>query len=317
MRLLRERDSTRVRSSFRALLPALLLVAIFVVGRFLRAQFFVVFTDVSNPDEYTGALLLLNGLSWFVIYAAMVVAPLFVARELEGSTFRELGLGIDRQWMRTFAVGIGISVVGISISWWWGAFRGLRSLEFGAVRVRSPEGLLMVAAVLLVTFSYQFLGYVYEEIVFRRIMIDNFAEGLSNRGQSWQTAIGLATIVSLVAFGLIHFVYRGNFLVVIDSALTGTMFVFAYLVTGNLALPIGIHTGRKILTVFEGFSLGTVEIVGIGAITTNTLPANLEVRFVQIGVVCLLAALWVYQQRGSVGIPAAIYQRSTRQPQAD
>jgi hypothetical protein len=312
MGALREDDSNRVRASLRALVPVTLAVAIFEGYGLVSDWLFQ-----GQSSELSGPEFLVYGCLMGLTYLAMIVVPIVAARRLERSAYAEFGLGIDRGWLRTFVAGIGISVLAVSLSWWWGALRGIRSLDLAAGGIRSLDGPLLVGAVLLVTVGYLFLGYVYEEVVFRRIMIDNLAEGLSARGLSPRSAVGLATVLSLAAFGLVHYVYRGNLLVVVDSALTGTMFAFAFLLTGELALPIGVHAGRYVVDVFAGGSYGSVEVLGIGAITRDTLPANLEVRFVQIAVVCLLASIWVYRQRGSVGIPAAVYQRDTHQSPAD
>lgn len=295
----------------RGLLPAVLTVVIYMgavqlLGRFLLAT-----------DELSGAQFLLYGCLIGLVYVGMILAGVYAARTLERSSLGDFGLRVDGKWLGAFAAGVGISLLGVSISWWWGEFREIRSLDLAAAGVRSPEEPLVVAAVLVVFTGYFLLGNVYEEVVYRRIVIDNFAEGLAARGLSTGAAVGLATIGSLVVFGLLHVVYRGTALVAIDATLTGTMFAFAYLLTGDLALPIGIHFGRLITSVLGGESYGAVEIIAVGEVTQNTLAANLEVRFVQIGVVCGLVSLWVYLNRGSIQISEAIYRPHTHQARTD
>lgn len=308
MNVLQDGDSDRVRASLRGLLPAILTIVIYLGALQSFEQFFP-----STRSGFSGVQFLLYGCLIGVMYASMILVGVYAARALERSALNDFGLGVDSQWLRAFTSGVGISLLGISISWWWGAFRGIRSLDLAAAGVRSSTEPHVVAAVLVVFTGYFFLGNVYEEVLYRRIMIDNFAEGLVARGLSVRAAVGLATVGSLVVFGLLHVVYRGSVLVAIDATLTGTMFAFAYLLTGELALPIGVHFGRLITSVLSGASYGVVEVIAIGEITQNRLGANLEVRFVQIGIICLLVCLWVYRNRGSIRISEVIYQRNSHQ----
>lgn len=312
MKILQEAGSNRVRASLRGLLPAILTVVIYLGALHLVGQFFP-----STSNELSGPQFLLYGCLIGLVYVGMVLAAVYAAKTLEGTTLRNFGLRFDSQWLGAFATGVIISLLRISISWWWGEFRGIRSLDLTAAGVRSPAEPLVVAAVLVVFTGYFLLGDIYEEVVYRQIMIDNFAEGLAARGFSTKAAVGLATTGSLVVFGLLHVVYRGTVLVAIDATLTGTMFAFAYLLTGELALPIGIHFGRLITSVLRGESYGVVEVIAIGEVTQNTLTANLEVRFVQIGIVCLLVSVWVYLNRGSIQISEDIYQPHTHQTRSD
>ncbi|RBI64692.1 CPBP family intramembrane metalloprotease [halophilic archaeon] len=284
----------------------------YLSARQLVEQFFL-----TTSSELSGVQFLLYGCLTGLVYVGMILAGVYAARTLERSTLRDFGLNIDSQWLRAFATGVVISLLGVSISWWWGEFRGIRSLDLASAGVRSPEEPLVVAAVLAVFTGYFLLGNVYEEVIYRRIMIDNFAQGLAARGLSTRAAVGLATIGSLVVFGLLHVVYRGTVLVAIDATLTGTMFAFAYLLTGELALPIGIHFGRLITSVLTGESFGVVEVIAIGEVTQNTVTANLEVRFVQIGIVCPLVSVLVYLNRGSIQISRVIDQRHTHQSRTD
>ena len=261
------------------------------------------------PDTrsgFSGVQFLLYGGLIALIYMAMILVGVYTARVLERSALGDFGLNVDSQWLGTFATGVVISLFGVSISWWWGVFRGIRSIDLTVAGVRSSAEPHVVLAVLAVFVGYFLLGNVYEELLYRRIMIDNFAEGLAARGLSTRAAVGLATVASLVVFGILHVVYRGTVVVAIDATLTGMMFAFAYLITGDLALPTGVHFGRLITSVLSGGSYGVVEIPAIGEVTQNTLTANLEVRFVQIGIVCILVCLWVYLNHGSIQLSAVI-----------
>ena len=305
--ILESAASGRTPASLRGLLPAVLTAILYLAA---LQSFEPLFPGTRSG--FSGVQFLLYGCLIGFTYVAMILVGVYTARALEGSALGDFGLSVDGQWLGAFVIGVAISLFGISLSWWWGAFRGIRSLNLTEVGVRSSAEPHVVLAVLAVFVGYFLLGNVYEEVLYRRIMIDNFAAGLAARGLSTRAAVGLATVASLMAFGILHVVYRGTILVAIDATLTGTMFAFAYLFTGDLALPIGIHFGRLITSVLSGGSYGVVEVIAIGEVTQNTLTANLEVRLVQIGTVCILVCLWVYLNHGSIQLSAALLKSSAR-----
>ncbi|MFC6723669.1 CPBP family intramembrane glutamic endopeptidase [Halobium palmae] len=306
-----EATSDRVPASVRGLLPAILSILVFILGReFLRQLF-------GDINSLPGPLFIVYLLMMALVFLGMILVGIYTAARLERSKFSEFRPNVDREWRRTFVSGVVISLLAISISWGWGVCRGFRSIELVSVGVRSPEGTMVTAVVILAATGMFFVNMTMEEVIYRRIMLDNFIKGLAARGLSRKAAASLAMVGSLVAFGLLHTVYRGGGIVAIDAALTGTTFAFTYLLTGKLALPMGVHFGRHITTVLGGKSYGVVDLIAVGEVTKNTLTANLEVEFVQIGVVCLLTSMWVYQQRGSIQIQPIIYQPPTRHSQSD
>lgn len=304
--------SNRIPAVLKGLLPAIITLCIFILGRQLVVKLFD-----SSSDELSGPQFLLFACLMGVLFLGMTLVGIYIAMAFEESSFSDFGQSVNTAWIRTFVTGVAITLLGVGISWWWGEYRGIRSLDLAAVGVRGPDNPLLVVTVLVVATGYFLFQNIYEEVIYRRIMIQNFAEGLTSRGISMAAAVGLATFSSLVLFGLLHIAYRGSVIVAVDAALTGTMFAFAYLLTGELALPIGIHFGRHITAVLRGQSYGVVDLVAVGEVTTNTLSANLEMRLIQIGVVCLLISLWVFFKRGSIGIPESIYQQQPHQSQTD
>lgn len=81
-----------------------------------------------------------------------------------------------------------------------------------------------------------------EELLFRGALLTNAAEGFEARWWSRPTAWVLATVVSSLIFGLAH---AGNPeatpISTSNIALAGLFLASGYLVTGELALPFGLH----------------------------------------------------------------------------
>lgn len=284
------------------MLPAVATLVLLVAGLGLLGT---VMESVTDAESGGGVLLVLG--AQIALYVLLIGVAVWTAVRFEHGEYTDFGLDVDAAWGRNFVVGTGITVVGVSLSLGWAQLRGLRDVSLAAGGVSGSGGPLVLGAVLVVFVGFILLGNVYEEVVYRRIMIQNFAAGLAARGASAGVAVVLATATSLVLFGLYHVPLRGNVVVAIDAALVGITFALAYLLTGDLGLPIGIHFGRLPIEVIHGLTLGSFEVSAVVEITRNTLLANLEVKLVRIGLICGLIVAWVYVNRGGIGLDETVF----------
>lgn len=86
---------------------------------------------------------------------------------------------------------------------------------------------------------------VYEELMFRGYVISNAAEALTRRRPTRRAVLG-AVAISAVVFAAVHppafFTSAAPMpLVIVFFLLMGAIFGLAYVYTGQLALPIGLH----------------------------------------------------------------------------
>lgn len=121
---------------------------------------------------------------------------------------------------------------------------------------------------------------------------------------------GSERFTSLLLFGLYHVPLRASPIIVIDVAVTGTTFAVAYLVTGELGLPIGIHFGRTTFELLTGVQILGVTIAPIVAITRDTLAANLEVRLLELGLIILGTFVWIHLTDRDLHVAETIYESS-------
>lgn len=312
MKVLREESSGRLRAGLRAVVPALVTLVLFVIGIAVLGQVF----DSPSEGIASGEVILVL-FAQVVLYLGLLWVAIRVAAKLEGHDYAAFGPNVDLGWVRNFVLGTAISLVGISVSLWWGDLRGLRAVDLGAAGIDGPDEPLVLGVVLATFVCFFLLGNVYEEVVYRRIVLGNFVEGLATRGFSPAVAAVPATVASLVLFGLYHVPLRGNLVVAVDAALVGVTFALAYLLTGELGLPIGIHFGRLPIELAHGMRLGEVEVLAAVEVTRNTLPANLEVKLVRLGLICLLVLAVVYLQRGEVGVAGGVERRDEPRSSAD
>jgi membrane protease YdiL (CAAX protease family) len=302
MRVLREANSTRLRATLRAVIPAIATLVLFLAGRSVLQRLFV-----SNGASLSTADALLVQLLLGGLYVAMIWLTLRLASVLDRQPYAAYGLAVDRDWIREFGVGVVLSAAGIGLSLWWGVVRGHRAIDRSVAVSGGDE--LLVAAVAFATFvPYFLLGNLYEELVYRGVMLRDFAAGLTARGLSPRWAVAVATLTSSLLFGAYHVPLRGNLVVAIDAAMVGLTFALAYLLTGELGLPLGIHFGRISLEFLDGFETLGFELPGILVFSRNTLAANLEVRLLELGTIALFVVVWVYWTDGEIGIAENIYE---------
>jgi len=298
--VLREPGSGRLRASVRAVLPTVAtLAALLALAVPLGAV-------LPSADEASVVEGLLNLLAQSARYVFLVAGAVWLAARLERRGVDAFGLNVDGRWLRDVAAGALASLLGVAASLWWGSLQGSRTVDLAGWSPSGPSA-LAVAAVLAAYAGYFLLGNVFEEVVYRRVALGNFAEGLTDRGRSPRVAVLVATLASLVLFGAYHVPLRGNVVVAVDAAMVGVTFALAYVLTGDLGLAVGVHFGRLPTVFLTGQTVAGVRVPGFVELTRDTLAANLEVKLVEIGAVCLLVLAWVYATRGHLRLAPAVW----------
>ncbi len=117
----------------------------------------------------------------------------------------------------------------------------------------SPSGVVIAIVSTVVAF---FIIALWEDRLFRGVLIREFAVGLVVRGVSRPVATGSAVIVSALLFGALH-VYAGaaglsTAVVVLQAVGGGPYLGLAYVLTDSLAFRVGVHfsTDRWTTVVF-------------------------------------------------------------------
>ena len=168
--------------------------------------------------------------------AATIVSVYVVGRFLDRRPFADFGLDVDRDWLVDLGFGLALGaglmtcVFALELALGWvrvvGTLRGGGSLGF------LPAATAVLGTFLLVGF--------YEELLARGYLLTNVAEGLARFGRA--VALGVATLVSSGVFGLLH---AGNpnatALSTLTIGLAGVFLALGYLLTGELAIPVGLH----------------------------------------------------------------------------
>jgi membrane protease YdiL (CAAX protease family) len=167
----------------------------------------------------------------------------------------------------------------------------------------------------------------WEEAVFRGYVIKNLAEGLYSKtiGARWATVI--AILIPSVFFGLAHASNtNATLLSIVNTMIFGVVFGVAYALTGELALPIGLHFAWDFV---QGFGLGrSPDPPGLGAFLVvaqgdpaarlwTGWPFPVEGGLLGTGAFVLgilLIAAWVRWRRGSVRVDPSLVQAPIQTP---
>jgi membrane protease YdiL (CAAX protease family) len=221
------RDERRLRAGWRLVIQFIAFVLVAVIAQFLVVATF------GNGTALGKALMA-------VLYLAFELgAGWLVARFIDRRRFADFGYHVNRRWWLDLAFGFlvgGLMISGIFVVEWLA----------GWVTVTAPapskSGIRLPIAVLI-----EFLFFVAvacnEEFISRGYQIRNLAEGLVGRRIGPRAAIAAAWFITAALFGLAHAINPGATVISsINIMLTaGGLLGLAYVATGELAIPIGIH----------------------------------------------------------------------------
>lgn len=176
----------------------------------------------------------------FLIFGFVATVSVYVARRfLDKRSFRSLGLRLDRFAIADVIGGVLISALVMAIMFFMLLAAGLIQFEGFVWWTDNPPGTAVLSAavlpaILMVLLELAIVAW-WEELVFRGYLFQNTVSGL---GLMWSVAV-----LSLI-FGLLHAMNPNATLLssVLITLLTPQLF-YAYLKTGQLWLPIGIHWG--------------------------------------------------------------------------
>jgi CAAX protease family protein len=253
-----------------------------------------------------------------IVYLLLIGGILLLAsRLLDHRRIIDYGFHLSRGWWIDLGFGLalgallllGILVVELAMGWIrvTGAFATAPGQPFGATILVGFIAVLSVA--------------VGEEVTWRGYPIKNLAEGFNWRviGPRWATVI--AVLIPALLFGLAHATNpNATALSTINIIIFALFFAAGYVLTGELALPIGLHFAWDFIQGFVFGVTGGVSQFGsvlvlaeddpAGKLWTG-LPYGAEGGPLGTGAFILgffLTAAWVRFRRGNVRLDPALAQ---------
>ena len=216
----------RVRAPWRILAPLPLILGVAIV---VSA---ILFNRVSPPVLITAMQVTLA----VTAVAAVAVTTRYLDR---GRTVWQYGLRADWRWGLDLLAGFGLAVIAVAIPYAIGIAVGWYDISatFVAGHVSFWVGMVLVVVAYLGT-------GVWEELYFRGVLMANAAEGL-RRWLSPKLILIIVLTTQAVVFGVIHIeqwtVQAPHPVFVLTWILSGLVFGVLYLLSNDLALPIGVH----------------------------------------------------------------------------
>lgn len=234
--LLYGRTDERLRATWRVVLSA----GVFL-GTLIGAS--TLFGRVPFPE------LLLNAGTTLAVFLAVGVLLLVGTRFVERRSLSGYGLSLDRRWWLDAGGGIlaGLLFQGLvtALLFVLGSARLVGTLSPGVA-----DGPVTVAIAFGATVLALLAVALWEELLFRGILIQNALEGLVARGVDRRTTVAVALVGSALVFGLPHAtsVAEGASVAfaVFQAVVAGLYFGLAYLLTDSLAFPIGLHLSTNL-----------------------------------------------------------------------
>ena len=252
----------------RAFWRVLLQFAASFAGQALLVTFALV-GGVESADAFAG----LTTLPAFVVASgviALVVTTLTVwlaGRFLDRRPFSNFGLRLNRAWWLDFGFGL---LLGAAL------MTGVFLVEFSAGWVtvagtlEAVSGGRFLPAILVPVVFFLCVGF-YEELSSRGYQLTNIAEGLNFPGVGARGAILLAWLLSSAVFGVLHLANpNASAVSTLNIAFAGLLLGAGYILTGQLAIPIGLHITWNFFqgNVF-GFPVSGIETIGATFVETK------------------------------------------------
>jgi membrane protease YdiL (CAAX protease family) len=247
-RLVWNADERRPRAPVR-LVVGIVVIALALVGTAIGLQAFrpLLSSLLVESVPLVALLTVVSG-------TASVVAVVVVGWAIDRRRVTDFGLGIDRDWWLDLGFGFGLGaalmtgIFGVELALGWIAITG----TFTPPGTFLP-GFLAVSALF-------FVVGVQEELLARGYLLTNLCEGLRGwLGERGSTAV--AVLVSSVVFGGLHLGNPNATLVsALSISLAGVMLAVGYVLTDDLAIPIGLHISWNL---FQGGVYG-FPVSGLG-----------------------------------------------------
>jgi uncharacterized protein len=237
-------------------------------------------------------------------------------RFLDRRPFEDFGFHLNAGWWLDLFFGLALGALLMTAVF-------LIELMLGWVKVTGAfesfvSGAPFWLAILIPAALFLCVGF-YEELIFRGYQLRNAAEGLNLPVVGHRDAVLLAWVLSSAFFGYLHATNpNATLLSTVNVAVAGLMLGAGYVLTGELAIPIGLHvTWNFFQGAVFGFPVSGLKVGGATFLNLDQGGPDLWTggRFgpeggllapVAMVAGVFLIALWVRLRHGRVGIHTPI-----------
>jgi membrane protease YdiL (CAAX protease family) len=245
-----------------------------------------------------------------------ILSVWLAVRFLDRRPFRDLGFRLDRGWWLDLLFGLALGTLLMTTIFL--VESGLGWISVAGTFETTGTGAPFALSILLPVTVSVCAGF-SEETLYRGYQLRNAAEGLNHPAFGPRGAILVAWASSSVFFGVLH---AGNpnatALSTFNITLAGLMLGFGYVLSGQLAIPIGLHvTWNFFQGAVYGLPVSGFETFGASFLSTEQAGPELwtggsfgpeggliSPAAMLLGV--LLTALWVRLRTGRISLHTPI-----------
>ena len=256
-----------------------------------------------------------------IVGLAMTGSVWLAGRWVDRRRFAGFGLHPDRTWWGDFGFGLLLGALLMGVIF-------LFQLAVGWVRVTGTWVVYRPDASFALSFLTPLISYVlvgiYEELFSRGYQLKNLAEGLRFLGP--RGAVLAATFLSSAVFGILHAANpNATLLSTLNLVVAGFFLATGYVLTGELAIPIGLHISWNLV---QGNVFG-FPVSGTGARAATVIATQQQGPALWtggafgpegglLGLVIMLAGIaltvaWVRWRRGQVGLHVQLAESPVRE----
>lgn len=326
MRLLVEEGARRPRALWRLL--AQFAAFVFATGAFsallTAAWAFLGANTAGSGGAGEAARSIAASPAFFLITSLASLLAVFLSmwlagRFLDRRPFRDFGFHLNAGWWLDLAFGMFLGALLMTLIF-------LTQLALGWIEVTgsfesATPGTPFALGILLPLGVFLCVG-VYEEMLSRGYQLRNAAEGLNYPAIGPRAAVILAWFLTSCVFGLLHAANpNATVLSTFNIALAGLLLGAGYVLTGELAIPIGLHiTWNFFQGNVYGFPVSGLEPLGATFLTVEQGGPDLFTGGVfgpEAGLLdpvativgILLIAFWVKLRHGKFSIHTRLAER--------
>lgn len=239
-------EERRPRAGWRLLIQFLLFMLVTIGGQAVLGIGLGIYGALAGENVADPAFLaammsspLMRIVSGVISMIAILVSYLVASRWLDRRPLRDFGFHFNRNWWLDF--GFGLFLGAILMVFIFLVERAVGWIEVTGTLQSQVPGVSFWTGILAWVLVFTFVG-IYEEMLSRGYQLRNLAEGLNFKAVSPRTALLLAYLISSSFFGLLH-ASNPNATVIstVNLIVAGLFLGFGYVLTGELAIPIGLH----------------------------------------------------------------------------
>ncbi len=244
-------DERRIRALWRLVLQvALMFVLETIAGIVLITISPQAIQALSDPTRLTQNPLLAI-FSTLATFSAIIISVWLAAKWFDHRPIQEFGLYLNAEWWSDLVFGLILGAVLmvfiflVELAFGWVTITG----SFQSASANQSFGSTAIYGI----FLFLVVG-IQEELQSRGYMLRNLAEGLNLPWLSPKVALLSGYLISSIAFGVQHILNPNSTVTsTINIMIAGLFLGLGLILTGKLALPIGLHITWNY---FEGYVFG-------------------------------------------------------------